>query len=109
MSKLLVSVSLAGLLLTGASMWTHPVSAQSQAQQQQSKATKKVAGKITSIGNDGHSFGLEVDQGGAKQTMQFTLDKNAKVQGNVRVGTAVTVEYAIEEGQNMALTVIAEG
>ena len=63
----------------------------------------------TLLETGGHSFELEVNQSGAKQTMQFTVDKNAKVQGNVRVGTAVTVEYAIEEGQNMALTVIAEG
>jgi carbonic anhydrase/acetyltransferase-like protein (isoleucine patch superfamily) len=42
--------------------------------------------------------------------MQFVLDKNAKVQGNVKVGTPVTVQYeAKEEGQNLAVAVIAQG
>ena len=65
-------------------------------------------GKVTSIGNGGHSFGMEVDQSGTKETMQFSLDKNAKVQGNVTVGTEVAVEYAEEAGQNLALIVTAQ-
>ena len=105
MQKFLVSAFLAGLLLlAGASTWTTPdVSAQSQPVM----ATKIIAGKVTSIGTDGLSFGLEVDQDGQKQTMQFVVGKNAKFLGNVKVGTPVTVEYAIERGQNLALTVAA--
>jgi hypothetical protein len=69
-----------------------------------------VTGKITSIGNGGHSFALEVTTRGDKQTMQFILDKNAKVQGKVGVGTDVTVEYqAMEGGQNLALSITAQG
>jgi hypothetical protein len=91
----LVSASLAGLLLlAGAPTWTSYLSAQTQPEEQ-SKATKTIAGTVTSIGSDGHSFGLEVDQNGQKQTMQFVVDKNAKVQGQVKVGTPVTVEYAM--------------
>jgi len=109
MQKLLVSGSLAGLLLlTGASTWAHSVSAQSQSEQQ-SKATKTISGKVTSIGNDGHSFDLEVEQGGQKQTMQFVVAKDAKVQGRVIEGTPVTVEYAMEGGQNLALTITGQG
>jgi hypothetical protein len=107
MQRFLVSASLAGLLLlAGASTWTRYVSAQSQPEEQ-SKATKTIAGKVTSIGTDELSFGLEVDQDGQTQTMQFVLGKNARIQGNVRVGTLVTVEYAMEGGQNLALTVTA--
>ena len=109
MKKFLVSASLAGLLLlAGVSSWTRSISAQSEPAQP--KATKLIAGKVTSIGNDGHSFGLEVDQNGQKQTMQFVVDKNATVQGKVTVGTPVTVEYAMEGGQNLALTIaVAQG
>jgi hypothetical protein len=106
MKNFLVSASLAGLLLlAGASSWTPSASAQSQPAQP--RATKMVAGKVTSIGTDGRSFSLEVDQNGQKQTMQFVVDKNATVQGKVTVGTPVTVEYAMEGGQNLALAIAA--
>jgi hypothetical protein len=104
MQKFLVTASLAGLLLlAGASTWTPYVSAQSLP----AMATKIIAGKVTSIGTDGLSFSLKVDQGGQKQTMQFVMGKNAKIEGNVRVGTPVAVEYAIEGGHNLALAVAA--
>ncbi|HVB55764.1 MAG TPA: hypothetical protein VNE63_04930 [Candidatus Acidoferrales bacterium] len=111
MPRFLLSASLAGLLLTGVSVWAHPISPQSQSEQQSQtqQATKKVSGKVASIGNNGTSFTLEVGGSAATQTMQFVLDKTAKVQGNVKVGTAVTVEYAVEQGQNLALTVTAQG
>ena len=108
MKKFLVSASLAGLLLlAGASTWTSYISAQTQPEEQ-SKATKTIAGKVTSIGPDGRSFGLEVDQNGQKQTMQFVVDKNSKIQGQVKVGTPVTVEYAMEGVQNLALMITSQ-
>jgi hypothetical protein len=90
------------------SMWTGCASAQSQPAQQ-TRVTKTVAGKIASIGSDGRSFGLEVDQSGGKQTMQFIVDEHAKIQGKVTVGSPVTVEYAVEAGQNRALTISGQG
>lgn len=109
MQRFLLSASLAGLLLTGVSVGAHPVSPPSPAAQQSEHETKTVTGKVASIGNGGMSFALEVGGGDAKQTIQFVLDKNAKVQGNVKVGTPVTVEYAVEQGQNLALSVAAQG
>lgn len=109
MRKLLLSASLAGLLLAGVSVWAHSVGAQGQSGQQSQPATKMVSRKVTSIGTGGTSFTLEVNGSQAKNTMQFVLDKSAKVQGNVKVGTAVTVEYAVEQGQNLALSVTAQG
>jgi hypothetical protein len=107
MRKILLSASLAGLLLTGVSVRAHSISS-AKVGQESEPATKTVTGKITSIGNSGQSFTLEVSD--AKQTMQFVLDKNAKVQGSVKIGTPVTVQYeAKEEGQNLALAVIAQG
>jgi hypothetical protein len=112
MRKFLLSASLAGLLLTAFSVRTHAVSPQSSSsdKQQTEQATKMVSGKVTSIGNGGHSFALEVNEGSDKQTMQFVVDKNAKVQGTVKVGSDVTVEYtAMEGGQNLALSIAAQG
>jgi hypothetical protein len=109
MRMFLLSASLAGLLLTGVSLRAHPTSS-AKVGQESEPATKTVTGKIASIGNGGTSFTLEVNGSDAKQTMQFVLDKNAKVQGNVKVGTPVTVQYeAKEEGQNLAVAVIAQG
>jgi hypothetical protein len=112
MRKFLLGASLAGLLLTATPILTHAVAQQgSRDQQQQSQAdTKTIMGKITSVGNNGHSFVLETNSGGDKQTMQFMLDKNAKVQGKVGVGSDVTVEYQpVEGGQNLALSIAPQG
>lgn len=109
MRKLLLRGSLAGLLLMGVSVWAHSAFPQSPSRQQSEQAKKTVTGKIASIGNGGTSFELEVDTGNAKQTMQFVLEKTAKVQGTVKVGTPVSVEYAVEQGQNIALSVTAQG
>lgn len=109
MRKLFLSASLAGLLLMGVCVWAHSTSPQNPAGQQTEQATKSVTGKVLSIGTGGTSFSLEVNAGNAKQTMQFVLDKSAKVVGNVKVGTPVAVEYAVEQGQNHALSVTAQG
>ena len=110
MRKFLLSASLAGLLLTAGSVWVHAVPRQGQSDQQTKSATKMAEGKVTAIGNGGHSFTLEVNEGGATQTMQFTVDPNVKVQGTVKVGTSVTVEYEPKDGgQNVALNISAQG
>lgn len=110
MMKFLLGASLAGLLLMATPIRTHAVAQGSQEQQQAQADTKSVTGKITSVGNNGHSFVLEVNSGGEKQTMQFMLDKNAKVQGKVGVGSDVTVEYQpVEGGQNLALSIAPQG
>ena len=110
MRKFLLGAAVAGLLLTAVPVRTHAAAQRSSQEQQPAQAdTKTVTGKITAVGNGGHSFTLEVT-GGAKQTMQFMLDKNAKVQGKVGVGSDVTVEYQpVEGGQNLALTIAAQG
>jgi carbonic anhydrase/acetyltransferase-like protein (isoleucine patch superfamily) len=41
--------------------------------------------------------------------MQFVTDKNTKVEGQVHVGTTVTVAYqAVEGGENLALAITAQ-
>jgi hypothetical protein len=49
---------------------------------------------------------VEVDNGGAKQTMQFVVDKNTEVAGQVKAGTVVTVDYQpTDGGQNLCVRV----
>jgi len=109
--KLIATASLAGLLLTVGATLNHAIPGQDPEQQLPHAAIKMVAGKVTSIGNGGQSFDLEVmNSGGDLQTMQFIVGKDAKVEGRVRVGAAVTVEYeTIEGGQNRALNITAQG
>ena len=110
MRKFLLFASLAGLLLTAIPVRTHATAPQNSSEQLSEKATQKVTGKVTAIENGGHSFALEVNEGTDKQTMQFVVDKNAKVEGKVGVGTDVTVEYtAMEGGQNLAVSIAAQG
>jgi hypothetical protein len=115
MWKTLLSLAVAGLLVGGVSVrageLSLPTSAQS-APQNPETATKTVTGTVNSIGTDGTSFTLQVSGSGTdtnKSTMQFVLDPHAKVQGSVKVGSAVTVEYAMRGSQNTALAVTAQG
>jgi len=104
--KLIVGASLAFAMAVA--FHATPSSAQSQDQQQQQPATKSISGKVTAIGNGGHSFSLEVS-GGEKTTMEFQVDKNTQVNGQVREGTAVMVEYQpVEGGKNLAVSITAQ-
>jgi hypothetical protein len=113
MRKFLLAASLAGLLMTAVPVVSHAFAQQSSQGQQTQIDTKTITGKITSVGNGGHSFVLEVTSGASqndKQTMQFMLDKNAKIQGKVGVGSDVTVEYQpVQGGQNLALSIAPQG
>lgn len=115
MRKSMVYASFAGLLLTGAAVSVRagsPAGAVQQAPQNPEQATKTISGKVIAIGSNGTSFTLQLAGSGTdtnNNTMQFQLDRAAKVQGTVRVGTMVTVEYAQQGSQNTAVTVTAQG
>jgi len=111
--KLFVGVAIADLLSLGTALSVHSVHAQSQpdrSNKQEQKATKSVFGKVLKIWNGGHSFSLEV-AGENKSTMEFVefvVDRNTQVNGQVKEGTAVTVEYQAMEGrQNLAVSITA--
>src|SRR5215469_18223154 len=106
--KFFAGVAIAGLMSLGIALSVHSVqAAQSQPDRQEQKATKSISGKVTNIGNGGHSFTLEV-AGANNKTMDFVVDKNTQVNGQVKQGDAVTVEYqAMESGQNLAVSVTA--
>ena len=116
MRKFLVYASFAGLLLTGAAARVRaasPAGAVQQAPQNPEQATKTISGKVIAIGSNGTSFTLQLAGSGTdtnnNNTIQFQLDRAAKVQGTVRVGTMVTVEYAQQGSQNTAVAVTAQG
>jgi hypothetical protein len=108
MRKILYTVSLAAVILLGMAARAQPSHLQ-DAGKQSNKATKSISGKITSIGNSGTSFALAVE-GSSKETMEFVVNKNTQVQGEVTVGTLVAVEYQpTDSGQNLAVTIAVRG
>jgi hypothetical protein len=108
--KLLSAVCLVGLTLLGTTpARAQPAHMQSDSGKQSETAKKSVSGKVASIGNSGTSFTVEVE-GSSKQTMEFVVNKNTEVQGQVKVGTLVAVEYQpTEGGQNLAVSIAVRG
>ena len=116
--NLLCGVSVASLLILGISSRANPAnpkSGQTQSEKQTQQSTKSVAGKVAAIGSGGTSFTLEVTGGGSdkgasgKNTLDFVVDKNTQVKGQVKQGTAVTVEYqAMANGQLLAVNIMAQ-
>lgn len=105
--KILIAIALAGAIALDASPRADPSQPQSTSGKQSQPATKSVAGKVTSINNSGTSFAVEVE-GGNKQTMEFMLNKNTEVQGQVKVGTVVAVDYqSVQSGENLAVRITA--
>jgi len=111
--KSLCGASIASLLILGVATQA-PASpsklSQTQSEKQTQQPTKSVAGKVAAIGSGGTSFTLEVTGGGSdKNTLDFVVDKNTQVKGQVKQGTAVTVEYqAMENGQLLAVSIMAQ-
>ena len=118
--KILVTASLGGLLSIGTpgmllgqqpkpqpgkpSQPSQPGQQPSQpGQKRQQRATQSISGKVTDIGDQGHSFTLEADTGGS---MKFVVDRNTQVQGQVKVGMLVAVDYqATDDGQLLCVRV----
>jgi uncharacterized low-complexity protein len=109
--KCLFAASVAGLLILGAAGSASSQSKQDPSDKQQSQqATKSISGKVAAIGSGGTSFTLEVTGGGSNQnTLNFIVDKNTQVKGQVRQGTPVTVEYtAMNDGKLLAVSIMAQ-
>ncbi len=106
--KILCCASLGGLLLVGTPLFAHSTQQTPAQPGTQQQATKSVSGRVTAIGDQGKSFAVEVENGGSKTTMQFVVDKNTQVQGVVKTGTMVTVQYQPAGGQNLCVSVAAQ-
>jgi len=107
--KILVGASLAGFLLAGTPGLIHARQGQQNPQNpppQSQQETKSVTGKVTDIGDQGHSFTVSSSDG---QTLKFMVDKNTQVKGQVKVGTMVAVDYTpASDGQLVCVRVAAQ-
>jgi hypothetical protein len=108
--QIALCVCLTGALLLGGAILPRPARGQTQTGQTTRQETKSITGKVVSIGSGGHSFTLEVSGKTTDQpTMDFVVDKNTQIQGEVKQGTPVTVQYLVmESGQNLAVNVTAQ-
>jgi hypothetical protein len=106
---ILLAASLGGGLLLGGSNLVALAAGQAQTEKQTQQPTKSVSGKVAAIGSQGRSFTLELSgQSTTQGTMEFVVDDNTQVQGHVKQGTPVTVQYLVmESGKNLAVSIIA--
>ena len=110
MRKLILAASLLafGFTLSAVPSRTATPPTQSENAQKSQPTAQSAVGKVTAIGNNGHSFTIS-NGDDSKQTMDFVIDQNTKVEGHVHVGTTVTVAYAPKDGgPNIAITVTAQ-
>jgi hypothetical protein len=105
--KLVYCIWLGGVLVIGSQLTARSVHPQSEMAKQSKPATRSVKGKIISIADTGTSFAVELE-GTNNETMEFLLNNRTQVQGKVKIGMLVAVDYEpIEEGQNLALNIAA--
>ena len=117
MSKCRVVFSALASLILVPAVWalpkTHnPVTFGVSSEQAASEA-QSVSGKIASVektsftltigtrtSNNGQQF-----QESAPKTMQFLVDKNTTIDGQLKVGASADVTYRVDNGQNVAISV----
>jgi hypothetical protein len=66
--------------------------------------SQSLTGKISSVGDA--AFTLEVRKNQDVSNVQFLVDDNTKVEGQLAVGAPATVEYRSKDGKNVAVHVV---
>lgn len=67
---------------------------------------QSLSGKIAAIGDA--AFSLEIMKDQDKQTIEFLVDGETKVEGRLTVGSRATVEYRSDSGRNIAVRVVVK-
>jgi len=107
MRRKILLTALGALFLTGVCVRMGAL-AQDQRGQQSQQATKTITGKVLDIGDSGHSFTLQSNDGSSKQPMKFVVDQNTKVEGHVKIGSMVLVDYQPTDGGQLLCVRVAE-
>src|SRR5713101_8930532 len=85
-------------------VWSEPLSPPTTENAAGAAENQSVAGKIASIGDA--SFSVDVQKSQEKQTVEFQVDGNTKIDGKLTVGAQASVEYRSDNGRNIALHVV---
>jgi hypothetical protein len=117
MSKCRVVFSALASLILVPAVWSLPkthnpvtfgVSSEQAAAQAQSVSGKIASVEKTSftltVGAGSSNLGQQL-QGTSPKTMQFLVDKNTTIDGQLKVGAAADVTYRVDDGQNVAISV----
>jgi hypothetical protein len=65
-----------------------------------------VSGKISAVGTD--AFTVEVQKSQDAVTLKFLIDGATKVDGQLKVGSMVSVDYRTEDVKNIAVHVVVQ-
>jgi hypothetical protein len=65
---------------------------------------QSVAGRISALGDA--SFTVDVLKNREKQTLEFQVDGNTKVEGKLAIGAQASIEYRSDAGKNIAVRVV---
>jgi len=98
---------LAGLLALN-TCWAGPMSSTSTVAltplaAQQAEKDQTASGKVTSVKTN--SFSIEAKEGDATKTLDFVTNKDTKIEGELKAGANVQVNYRTEGGKNIATQV----
>lgn len=66
--------------------------------------TQSASGKIASVGDAQFTMSIGKDQD--RKDLQFVIDENTKVDGELSVGAQATVDFKLDGGKNIATHVI---
>jgi hypothetical protein len=84
--------------------WSTPQPSQLLINPQPSPDNQSLAGKISSVGDA--AFSVQVTKNQEVNTVEFLVDGDTKVEGNLAIGAHATVEYRSDSGKNVAVHVI---
>ena len=84
--------------------WSTPNPSQPVSLLSAAAENKSVSGKIASVGDS--EFSLEVPKDQTSSTLQFQIDGNTQLEGNLAVGSQATVDYRTASGKMIATHVI---
>jgi hypothetical protein len=63
-----------------------------------------VSGKVSAVGAG--SFSVDVQKSQDPVSLKFLLDANTKIDGKLKVGATITVDYRTEDVNNIAVHVV---
>jgi hypothetical protein len=66
--------------------------------------TQSASGKVASVGDS--QFTITVGKDQDKKELQFVIDSNTKVDGQLSVGAQATVDFKLDSGKNIAIHIM---
>jgi hypothetical protein len=89
------------LLCFTVAVWSSPLDERGASRMPE---TQSASGKIASVGNAEFTITMGKDQD--KKELQFLMDGNTKVDGQLSVGAQATVDFKLDSGKNIAIHII---